>query len=103
MSYFIVDFISGSIYKQTHLEIDVNCKSDRIEWGHALYHSVMRPLYAYELVVQWLTASGTIVADLVGLHLVNQTFSEPHYIEIFHGLKLLIHLFYSSKVALNLS
>ncbi|XP_026474994.1 GATOR complex protein DEPDC5 isoform X3 [Ctenocephalides felis] len=55
----------GSIYKQTHLEIDVNNKSDRIEWGHALYHSVMRPMYAYELVVQWLTASGTIVADLV--------------------------------------
>ncbi|KAG8234927.1 hypothetical protein J437_LFUL013474 [Ladona fulva] len=52
-------------YKKTHLEIDVNCKSDRIEWGHALYQSIYRPDRAYELVFQWVNATGSIVAELV--------------------------------------
>lgn len=53
------------LYKHTHLEIDINAKSDRIEWGHARYQSVYRVDRAFELVVQWVTASGTIVADLI--------------------------------------
>lgn len=53
------------MYKQVHLEIDVGNKSDRIEWGHCKYHSFYRPDRAFELVVQWVAASGTIVADLV--------------------------------------
>ncbi|XP_069703010.1 GATOR complex protein Iml1 isoform X2 [Periplaneta americana] len=53
------------LYKHTHLEIDINTKSDRIEWGHARYQSLYRPDRAFELVVQWVTASGTIVAELV--------------------------------------
>ncbi|XP_050092194.1 GATOR complex protein Iml1 isoform X2 [Anopheles aquasalis] len=57
--------IDGSLYKQTHLEIDVGGKSDRIEWGHARYHQRMIPGHAYEIVVQWITASGPIVYDLI--------------------------------------
>ncbi|PSN43947.1 DEP domain-containing protein 5 [Blattella germanica] len=53
------------LYKHTHLEIDVNGKSDRIEWGHARYQSLYRPDRAWELVVQWVTSSGTIVAELI--------------------------------------
>lgn len=53
------------MYKQVHLEIDVNNKSDRTEWGHCKYHSFYRPDSAFELVVQWVAASGTVVADLV--------------------------------------
>ncbi|KAK6638354.1 hypothetical protein RUM44_008783 [Polyplax serrata] len=53
------------MYKQVHLEIDVNGKSDRIEWGHCRYQSYYRPDRAFELVVQWMAASGTIVADLL--------------------------------------
>lgn len=53
------------MYKHTHLEIDINNKSDRIEWGHARYQSVYRADRAFELVVQWVTSSGTIVAELV--------------------------------------
>uniref|UniRef100_A0A182PF51 DEP domain-containing protein n=1 Tax=Anopheles epiroticus TaxID=199890 RepID=A0A182PF51_9DIPT len=55
----------GQLYKQTHLEIDVGSKSDRTEWGHARYHQRMIPGQAYEIVVQWITASGPIVYDLI--------------------------------------
>jgi len=58
-------YVSVPLYKHTHLEIDINAKSDRIEWGHARYQSMYRADRAFELVVQWVTASGTIVADLV--------------------------------------
>ncbi|XP_039435654.1 GATOR complex protein Iml1 isoform X2 [Culex pipiens pallens] len=59
------DFFDGSLYKQTHLEIDINNRSDRTEWGHARYHQKMIPSHAYEIVVQWITASGPIVCDLI--------------------------------------
>lgn len=55
----------GPIYKQAHLEIDANQKSDRIEWGHVRYHRQMRAGHAFEFVPQWLTASGPIVYDLI--------------------------------------
>ncbi|XP_071445788.1 GATOR complex protein Iml1 isoform X2 [Hetaerina americana] len=57
--------LSVHSYKKTHLEIDVNCKSDRIEWGHARYQSIYRPDRAYELVVQWVNSTGSIVAELI--------------------------------------
>ncbi|KOB71213.1 DEP domain-containing protein 5 [Operophtera brumata] len=52
------------IYKNTHLDIDVSNKSDRIEWGHARYQATFRPDQAYEMCIQWAVASGNIVADL---------------------------------------
>lgn len=55
----------GPIYKQAHLEIDASQKSDRIEWGHVRYHRQMRAAHAFEIVTQWLTASGPIVYDLI--------------------------------------
>lgn len=60
-----INFLDGSVYKQLHLEIDPAQKSDRVEWGHLRYHTTMTPGYAFELVVQWLTASGPIVYDLI--------------------------------------
>lgn len=48
-----------------HLETDTGQKSDRVEWGHARYQTVFRPDQAYELVVEWLTSSGSIIAELV--------------------------------------
>ncbi|XP_029721962.2 GATOR complex protein Iml1 isoform X2 [Aedes albopictus] len=59
------EFVDQPLYKQTHLDIDVNNKSDRIEWGHARYHQKMIPGHAFEIVVQWITASGPIVSDLI--------------------------------------
>jgi hypothetical protein len=60
-------YVTVPLYKHTHLEIDIKMKSDRIEWGHARYQSVYRADRAFELVVQWVTASGTIAADLVSM------------------------------------
>ncbi|CAH0720683.1 unnamed protein product, partial [Brenthis ino] len=53
------------LYKNTHLDIDVNNKSDRIEWGHARYQATFRPDQAYEMCIQWAIASGNIVAELI--------------------------------------
>ncbi|XP_072943926.1 GATOR complex protein Iml1 isoform X2 [Epargyreus clarus] len=53
------------LYKNTHLDIDINNKSDRIEWGHARYQATFRPDQAYEMCIQWAVASGNIVADLI--------------------------------------
>ncbi|XP_052750555.1 GATOR complex protein Iml1 isoform X5 [Galleria mellonella] len=53
------------LYKNTHLDIDVNNKSDRIEWGHARYQATFRPDQAYEMCIQWTIASGNIVAELI--------------------------------------
>lgn len=58
-------FLDGLLYKQLHLEIDPSQKSDRVEWGHARYHTTMTPTYAFELIVQWLVSSGSIVYDLI--------------------------------------
>ncbi|XP_012282674.1 GATOR complex protein DEPDC5 isoform X2 [Orussus abietinus] len=55
----------GPPYKHTHLDIDINNKSDRIEWGHLRYQSLFKADHSYELVVQWVAASGSIVADLI--------------------------------------
>ncbi|XP_039486619.1 GATOR complex protein Iml1 isoform X7 [Drosophila santomea] len=54
------------VYRQSHLEIDVNQKSDRMEWGHVKHHTVLQPRFAFEIVVEWVTSSGPIVADLIG-------------------------------------
>jgi DEP domain-containing protein 5 len=61
----ILQPMANELYKFVHLEIDVNNKSDRTEWGHARYHCVMKPGHAFELVVQWITASGPIINDLL--------------------------------------
>lgn len=46
----------------------MNQKSDRMEWGHVKHHTVLQPRFAFEIVVEWVTSSGPIVADLVGLN-----------------------------------
>lgn len=58
-------FVLGPMYKRIHLETDTASRSDRVEWGHARYQTVFKPDQAYELVVEWLTSSGSIIADLV--------------------------------------
>ncbi|XP_017880902.1 GATOR complex protein DEPDC5 isoform X2 [Ceratina calcarata] len=52
-------------YKHTHLDIDINNRSDRIEWGHLRYQSVYKVDHSYELVMQWVASSGSIVAELI--------------------------------------
>ncbi|XP_065209009.1 GATOR complex protein Iml1 isoform X2 [Planococcus citri] len=74
-------------YKQTHLEVDIGSKSERIEWGHARYHSVYSVDQAFELVIEWVAASGSIISELIysfnrkaqsnGLHLIPVP-ADPH-------------------------
>nr|CAI5831302.1 unnamed protein product [Callosobruchus analis] len=56
---------NGPMYNRMRLETDVQGKSDRVEWGHARYQTVFRPDQAYELVVEWLTSSGSIIYELL--------------------------------------
>lgn len=58
--------IDGKLYKNAHLEVDIMQKViDRVEFGHARYHKHYIPTNAFELVVQWVAASGPIIYDLV--------------------------------------
>ncbi|KAJ8973342.1 hypothetical protein NQ317_004654 [Molorchus minor] len=57
--------LDGLMYKRMRLETDVPGKSDRAEWGHVRYQTVFRPDQAYELVVEWLTSSGSIIFELL--------------------------------------
>lgn len=68
-------FCTGPLYKESHLEIDINGKSDRVEWGHAKYHTCYRPDLAYEMVIKWAAASGAIVADLVSYLIFNDSWT----------------------------
>jgi len=54
-----------SEHKDVFLDVDVGKKSDRQEWGHARYQSVFKPNKAYEITVQWVQATGSVVTDLV--------------------------------------
>lgn len=51
--------------KVVYVDVDVGKKSDRQEWGHVKYQSIYKPDEAFELSLQWMQASGAIVADLV--------------------------------------
>ncbi|KAK7069287.1 GATOR complex protein depdc5 [Halocaridina rubra] len=53
------------LYKTGQLDMDCNNRSDRSEWGHIKYHSYFNPLQSFEIIVQWLCATGTIVTDLM--------------------------------------
>lgn len=53
------------MYKHAYLDVDMSNKSDRVEWGHLRYQSIFVPDYSYELVIQWVAASGSVVCDLV--------------------------------------
>lgn len=53
------------LWRVGQLDLDINGRSDRIEWGHLKHHSTFSSLTAFELIVQWLCATGTIVTDLV--------------------------------------
>lgn len=58
-------YLISGLYRIGLLDIDINNRSDRIEWGHLKHHSLFSPLQAFELISQWLCATGSVVADLV--------------------------------------
>ena len=54
-----------SAYKVVTVDVDPLMKSDRDEWGTALYHRCYNPNAAFDLTVHWLVATGCILWDLV--------------------------------------
>ena len=59
---------SSQSYKVVNVDVDSNQKSDRSEWATARYHAYYSPMSAFELEVQWLVATGSILGDLVSWH-----------------------------------
>ncbi|XP_067132327.1 GATOR complex protein Iml1 isoform X2 [Centruroides vittatus] len=51
--------------KNTNIDIDVSKKSERVEWGHAKYHSIFQPAEAFEITIEWMVATGNLLAELV--------------------------------------
>ena len=54
-----------SSYCQVYVDVDVGKKSDRQEWAHLRYQPVYRPDEAFEIVIQWVQATGSIITELV--------------------------------------
>ncbi|KAK8788496.1 hypothetical protein V5799_021714 [Amblyomma americanum] len=52
-------------FRNVNVDIDVCGRSDRPEWGQAQYHSIFQPGEAFEIIVEWMVATGYIIADLV--------------------------------------
>jgi len=55
----------GQHYKGVYLDVDLGKKSERQEWGHLHYQQSYKSDEAFELVVQWVQATGSIITDLV--------------------------------------
>ncbi|XP_069956473.1 GATOR complex protein Iml1-like isoform X3 [Cherax quadricarinatus] len=56
---------SFKLYRIGQLDMDTNNRSERVEWGHMKHHSLFNPLQPFEIIIQWLCATGTIVAELM--------------------------------------
>lgn len=60
--------------------LDLDSKNDRTEWVDIKYHSLYDPEHAFELVIEWMVATGNAISEIVqgwsrkafntGLHLV---------------------------------
>lgn len=52
-------------YNSCLLEMDISNKSDRIEWGHLRYQSVLFADASLEFIFQWVVCTGPLVAELL--------------------------------------
>lgn len=52
-------------FKCCNVQIDSGIKSGRQEWGQLRYQNIYRPYEAFELVVEWMVATGNKAAELV--------------------------------------
>ncbi|KAG8178705.1 hypothetical protein JTE90_011631 [Oedothorax gibbosus] len=51
--------------KSCNVQIDSGARSGRQEWGQLRYQNVYRPYETFEVVVEWMVATGNKAADLV--------------------------------------
>ncbi|CAL1272426.1 unnamed protein product [Larinioides sclopetarius] len=52
-------------FKSCNIQIDQGTKSGRQEWGQLRYMNIYRPYETFELVVEWMVATGNKAAELV--------------------------------------
>lgn len=53
------------IYRDGNLEMETSEKVMRAEWGHTRYHRIFVPGVAFEVSVQWMVATSSIVTEVV--------------------------------------
>ncbi|XP_060075901.1 GATOR complex protein Iml1-like isoform X2 [Ylistrum balloti] len=53
------------LHKFVTIDVDVLDKSDRPEWATVRYHSYYSPACAFQLQIQWMVATGSILGELV--------------------------------------
>ncbi|XP_021373105.1 DEP domain-containing protein 5-like isoform X1 [Mizuhopecten yessoensis] len=53
------------LHKYVTIDVDVLDKSDRPEWATVRYHSYYSPTCAFQLQLQWMVATGSILGELV--------------------------------------
>lgn len=51
--------------KTVTLEVDVNNRSDRLEWCSCYYHGQYSCTGAFELKLQWMVATAAVLFDMV--------------------------------------
>ena len=51
--------------KLVNVDVDVNRRSNRVEWASAVYRSYYHPLCAFELEIQWEMATGSLLSELI--------------------------------------
>ena len=63
------------------MEID-STKSDRVEWCHVGYHSNYCPENAFEIELQWLTSTPSLLLDIVSHKLGDNHLSRQEILRI---------------------
>ncbi|XP_055340894.1 GATOR complex protein DEPDC5-like [Paramacrobiotus metropolitanus] len=51
--------------KSSVIDVDMNHKSDRLEWAVANYHHTFTPKCAFEIELKWIQASGPMFGDMI--------------------------------------
>jgi hypothetical protein len=56
---------SEEFMRYVNVDVDVNRRSNRVEWASAVYRPYYHPLCAFELEIQWEMATGSLLSELL--------------------------------------
>ena len=59
------NIIKDFTFKNTILDLDDGSKNGRVEWVNIKYHSVYDPEQAFEMIIEWMVATGNSIAEIV--------------------------------------
>ena len=54
-------------HKYVNVDVNPNKKSERQEWATACYNAYYSPLCVFELQIQWMVATGSLLGDMVSV------------------------------------